>query len=109
MNISIIDRKKFAIRFGIVLFLCIALIAYLGEMLLDSYAIKSVEGPVTTIVVKPGDTVWSIAKTISSTSDVRALTDEIILINALGAEGKIVPGQELKLPTHYRQNVGKAE
>jgi LysM repeat protein len=49
-------------------------------------------------VVEPGDTLWSIATSVSGTDrDVRAVVDEIRQVNGLvGAD--LVPGQVLTLP-----------
>jgi nucleoid-associated protein YgaU len=51
----------------------------------------------TSVVVEPGDTLWSIASSLDGDSDVRTLIDEIQELNGLdGAE--LVPGQKLQLP-----------
>jgi hypothetical protein len=51
----------------------------------------------SSVVVQPGDTLWSIASSLDSGGDVRALVDEIQALNHLrGAE--LVPGQTLLLP-----------
>ncbi len=53
-----------------------------------------------TVVVRSGDTVWSIATSLGNDGDVRALVDEIQRINGLeGPDGAdLHPGQELRLP-----------
>ena len=48
-----------------------------------------------TVVVQPGDTLWSIAADIAPTADVRITVDQLI---ALNGASPIVPGQELTLP-----------
>ncbi|TQN41953.1 LysM domain-containing protein [Blastococcus colisei] len=51
----------------------------------------------TSVVVQPGDTLWSIASSLDGSGDVRALVDEIQTLNHLqGAD--LVPGQTLLLP-----------
>jgi nucleoid-associated protein YgaU len=51
----------------------------------------------SSVVVQPGDTLWSIASSLHSDGDVRAVVDEIQELNGLqGAE--IRPGQTLLLP-----------
>lgn len=51
----------------------------------------------SSVVVRPGDTLWSIASALEAEGDVRALVDEIQALNGLqGAE--LVPGQTLLLP-----------
>lgn len=53
-----------------------------------------------TVVVRSGDTVWSIATSLGHDGDVRALVDDIQRINGLGGPGgaALHPGQELRLP-----------
>ncbi|MGY1805193.1 LysM peptidoglycan-binding domain-containing protein [Blastococcus sp. SYSU D00922] len=51
----------------------------------------------SSVVVRPGDTLWSIASAVEGGGDVRALVDEIQVLNRLqGSE--LVPGQTLVLP-----------
>ncbi|WP_164704665.1 LysM peptidoglycan-binding domain-containing protein [Blastococcus litoris] len=51
----------------------------------------------SSIVVRPGDTLWSIASAVEGEGDVRALIDEIQALN--GLQGSVlVPGQTLVLP-----------
>lgn len=51
----------------------------------------------STVVVRAGDTLWSIAAAVGGAGDVRAVVDEIQALNGLrGAE--LVPGQTLLLP-----------
>jgi nucleoid-associated protein YgaU len=52
---------------------------------------------VSSVVVEPGDTLWSIAASVAGEEDVRAVVLEIQERNHLeGAE--LVPGQVLQLP-----------
>jgi hypothetical protein len=51
----------------------------------------------TTVVVQPGDTLWSIASSLDAEADVRAVIDEIQALNGLSG-GDIAPGQTLVLP-----------
>ena len=52
----------------------------------------------SSVVVRPGDTVWSIAETVADPGqDVRAVVDDIERLNDL--EGAVVvPGQVLEVP-----------
>jgi nucleoid-associated protein YgaU len=52
----------------------------------------------TRYVVRPGDTVWSIAQASWPDQDPRAVVDAIAEANALD-DGAIVPGQSLIVPT----------
>ena len=48
-----------------------------------------------TVVVQPGDTLWSIAADIAPGADVRITVDQLV---ALNGASPIVPGQELVVP-----------
>ena len=48
-----------------------------------------------TVVVQPGDTLWTIAADVAPDADVRITVDELV---ALNGSSPIVPGQELVLP-----------
>jgi nucleoid-associated protein YgaU len=49
-------------------------------------------------VVRPGDTLWSIARRLEPGEDPRAVVDEIAEANRIAA-GDLVPGQVLVLPS----------
>lgn len=51
----------------------------------------------SSVVVRPGDTLWSIASAVEGDGDVRALVDEIQELNDLRGS-VLVPGQTLLLP-----------
>jgi nucleoid-associated protein YgaU len=51
----------------------------------------------SSVVVEPGDTLWSLAGTVAGDRDVREVVDEIQLLNRL-ADARIEPGQVLRLP-----------
>ena len=83
--------------------LAVALVV--GLTLLASAALAGVaDGPpsaagsppsAATVVVQPGDTLWSIAADVSPGTDVRLTVDRLI---ALNGSSPIVPGQELVVP-----------
>jgi LysM repeat protein len=50
-----------------------------------------------TVTVRPGDTLWSIARRTEPTSDPRAVVETIAVANGLRA-GQLVPGQPLLVP-----------
>jgi nucleoid-associated protein YgaU len=86
-------------RLAVVLALCGGVV--LGS-LLDSL-VSGGEGDalhlagVSSVVVEPGDTLWSIAESVAGEADVRAVVDHIQQLNRLeGAD--LVPGQVLRLP-----------
>lgn len=49
------------------------------------------------VVVESGDTLWSIARTVAGTADVRTVVDRIQEMNGLRGSA-LVPGQVLELP-----------
>ncbi len=51
----------------------------------------------TSVVVQPGDTLWSIARSVAGDGDVRPVVDAIQNLNALDG-AHLVPGQVLQLP-----------
>jgi hypothetical protein len=51
----------------------------------------------SSVVVRSGDTLWSIAGAIAGEEDLRAVVDEIQQLNGLEGAG-LVPGQTLQLP-----------
>ncbi len=52
---------------------------------------------VRTVVVRPGDTLWSIARRVAPGQDPRGVVDAIADANGVEA-GSLVPGQTLVLP-----------
>jgi hypothetical protein len=51
-----------------------------------------------TVVVKPGDNVWSLAESRTAPgADVQSLVDEIVAANHIGPSG-VMPGQRLRIP-----------
>ena len=50
-----------------------------------------------TVVVRPGDTLWAIARRSEPASDPRAVVDAIAVANGVQA-GVVVPGQRLVMP-----------
>ncbi|CAA9236060.1 MAG: hypothetical protein AVDCRST_MAG57-1276 [uncultured Blastococcus sp.] len=68
----------------------------------SSFADGSGEGDlrlagVSSVVVEPGDTLWSIASSLDGEGDVRAVVDEIQELNGLDS-AELAPGQTLQLP-----------
>ena len=52
---------------------------------------------VSTVVVEPGDTLWSVASSVAGNRDVRAVVDEILQLNHLDGT-ELHAGQVLQLP-----------
>ncbi|MDT0304713.1 LysM peptidoglycan-binding domain-containing protein [Streptomonospora wellingtoniae] len=55
------------------------------------------EGEPSTVVVRDGDTLWSIAERVRPGDDPRSTVHEIVRVNGL-SESEIEPGQELVMP-----------
>ena len=73
----------------------VAAAAWFGAVLEEGAGLRLAGGAST--VVQPGDTLWSIARSVAGDSDVRGVVDEIQRLNDL--EGTVlVPGQVLELP-----------
>jgi len=53
--------------------------------------------PRPTVVVQPGDTMWSIAARVASGGDVRARVEQIAALNGVAAQA-LVPGEQLAVP-----------
>ena len=51
----------------------------------------------SSVVVRPGDTLWSIASSVAGEDDVRLVVDRIQQVNALHGT-TLVPGEVLRLP-----------
>lgn len=52
----------------------------------------------TTVVVKPGTTLWRLARSIDATADPRVLVDAMVDLNGLGSAADIHPGDVLVVP-----------
>jgi nucleoid-associated protein YgaU len=86
-------------RLAVVLALC-------GGVVLGSFLDSLVSGEagdglhlvgVSSVVVEPGDTLWSIAESVAGGADVRDVVDRIQELNRLDGSS-LVPGQVLQLP-----------
>ena len=73
----------------------VAAAAWLGAVSQEDDGLRLV-GDATT-VVQPGDTLWSIARSVAGDADVRGVVDEIQRLNGL-EDSALVPGQVLELP-----------
>ncbi len=73
----------------------VAVAGWVGALAQDDDGLRLAGGVST--VVQPGDTLWSIARSVAGEADVRDVVDEIQRLNDL--EGTtLVPGQVLELP-----------
>ncbi|SFE59070.1 LysM peptidoglycan-binding domain-containing protein [Blastococcus tunisiensis] len=74
----------------------VAVGAWLGPLVGDDAGGLRLAGE-SSIVVQPGDTLWSIASSLEGGGDVRAVIDRIQELNDLGG-AELLPGQILLLP-----------
>lgn len=70
-----------------------------GEALASRVASASA-GEFSTVVVEPGDSLWSIALDVAPGSDPRDVIDEIVRLNALGSSSVDV-GQRIAIPVDF--------
>jgi nucleoid-associated protein YgaU len=68
---------------------------WVGALAQDGEALQLASG--TSTVVREGDTLWSIARSVAGGADVRVVVDDIRRLNDLGGT-TLVPGQVLRLP-----------
>lgn len=54
-------------------------------------------GEFTTVLVEPGDSLWSIALEVAPAADPRDVVDEIVRLNALGSSS-VEAGQRISIP-----------
>jgi len=74
----------------------VALGSWLGPLLSGGGGDLRLAGD-TSVVVQPGDTLWTIAGSLGGDGDVRVVVDRIQELNGLAGE-PLVPGQVLQLP-----------
>ena len=70
--------------------------SWLGPLLAGSDGDLRMAG-VQSVVVQPGDTLWSIAGEVAGGDDVRDVVDRIQALNGLSGT-VLIPGQILELP-----------
>lgn len=78
-----------------------ALLVLLGSVSADAGTPGSVSAPATSVVVvQPGESLWQIAQDVAPQADPRATITTIRELNGL-AEGTVVPGQSIIVPTSF--------
>ena len=91
-----LTRRARRLAVVLVLALGVAIGSWLGPLLAGGEGDLRLAG-VQSVVVQPGDTLWSIAADAAGTADVRAVVDRIQELN--GLQGTVLmPGQVLELP-----------
>jgi nucleoid-associated protein YgaU len=76
----------------------VALTAFLSGPVAQAVGLRGApEANATTYVVRPGDTLWSIATRFRPGTDPRLVVDRIARANDIDA-GALVPGQQVTIP-----------
>ena len=92
-----LTRRARRLVFVIALFGAVVLGSLVGSLLSSGGGEELHLAGVSSVVVQPGDTLWSIAESVADGADVRAVVDRIQELN--GLEGSdLTPGQTLQLP-----------
>ena len=101
MNQMHLNRRGRLARTLVVLSLAIVLLATFGFSAGagNSDQMSPTSDHFITVIVGPGESLWSLAGQIAVDGDKRSLVDEIISINSLATAGVQV-GQELRIPIH---------
>ena len=97
----VLNRRGRLARTLVVLSLAIVLLATFGFSAGagNSDQMSPTADEFITVIVGPGETLWSLAGQIAVDGDKRSLVDEIISINSL-ATPDVAAGQELRIPLH---------
>jgi hypothetical protein len=91
-----LTRRARLLAAVLTLALGVAIGSWLGPLLAGGGDDLRLAG-VQSVVVEPGDTLWSIASGVAGTADVREVVDRIQQLNDLHGT-VLVPGQVLELP-----------
>jgi hypothetical protein len=92
-----LGRRGRLARFLVVLSLTVVLGAGFAMRAGAGVSIHHTPKSYVSMVVAPGETLWSIASTAAGSGDVRAMVDEIISINSLSTPD-VSAGQSLRVP-----------
>lgn len=74
--------------------------ALAGGEALASRSASAPAGEFTTVLVEPGDSLWSIALEVAPSADPRDVVDEIVRLNALGSS-TVTAGQRIAIPSAF--------
>lgn len=96
MKYKIKDNKKFK-RFILLTVTIISIFTYMFITILSNDIVESKSIKKNSIIVKKGDTIWSIAQKIDSNRDIRDIVYDIKNINDLSSTD-IFPGNKIYLP-----------
>jgi nucleoid-associated protein YgaU len=92
-----LTRRARRLAVALALAFAVALGSWLGPLLAGGDGGDLRLAGVSTVVVEPGDTLWSVASSVAGDRDVRAVVDDIQQLNRLDGT-ELQPGQVLQLP-----------
>ena len=92
-----LGRRGRLARFLVVLSLIVVLGAGFAMKAGAGVSVTDAPKSYVTMVVAPGESLWSIASTAAGSGDVRAMVDEIMSINSLSSPD-VAAGQTLRVP-----------
>jgi hypothetical protein len=92
-----LGRRGRLARFLVVLSLTVVLGAGFAMRAGAGVSLHHAPQSYVSMIVAPGETLWSIASVAAGTGDVRAMVDEIISVNSLSTPD-VSPGQSLRVP-----------
>ena len=75
-----------------------ALVTAIALLLLSMSAAGSSGSGGRTVVISPGESLWSIATADSAGQDPRDRVDELISVNHLSADGAVTAGEQIFVP-----------
>lgn len=97
MRLKIKDKRKFE-RFITLSFIVVALLVFFFVNISNPKFVEGSSETMNSVIVKQGDTVWSIANNIDTDRDVRHVVDDILNLNDLDTSS-VYPGDKLYIPS----------
>lgn len=92
-----LNRRGRLARFLVVLSLTVVLGAGFAMKAGAGVSVHHAPRSYVTMVVAPGETLWSIATSAAGNGDVRNMVDQLVSINSLSTPD-VAPGQVLRVP-----------
>ena len=97
MSRTHVRRRRMTLTAAATVLLAV-LLGPVGHALQAGAAVRGAEEPVgSTVLVRPGDSLWTIARRVEPGADPRAVVTAISKVNDVAAAG-LVPGQRLVVP-----------
>lgn len=96
MRFRIKDKRKFE-RFILISMIVIIFLSYGIFSMISNVSVEGKTQSHNSIIVKQGDTLWSIASNIDSNRDIRAIIHDIHDMNDM-SDSILYPGEKLYIP-----------